>query len=263
MIVDGQRVEAAVVNPAFMSRLVDTSTVGKVSLLNTASVNILDAQKFINLLAEFIGTIENDPLLKQYSSLNYLANGFSLKQCVEALDAALKQVSDDLVALDARESTNHSNQQASIVTLNSRVTELEDSDDHLNFKPAYAVAGEDILAGVYAVTFTENSSSQEGRVIKASNTYSLNKFNVSGILILSSDILEDEPFDRRSLFASGIVTLDDDTFLATDIGKPIYLGSYGELMMTPPAASGTVVVSLGTVTGKNSFNFNPKIIGVN
>lgn len=262
MIQDGQRVEAAVVNPAFMSRLVDTSTVGKVSLLNPNSISISDAQNYINSIADFLGTIENDPLLKQYISTNYIANGNSIKQAVEALDAALKQVSDDLVYLDAREANNHSAHDLAISNLTLSVNEIFDNDDHLNFKQSYAVAGEDIIAGVYAVTFVDNTASQSGRVVKCSNNFAANRFKAAGILILEDDVLEDEVFSRRSLFASGVVHFADDFFSSSDIGKTVYLGNNGELDLNAPTSSGSVVFSLGTVTGKNSMLFVPSMIGV-
>ena len=55
MISDGQRVNAAVVNAALMSRTANTSTTGKLDLLNDASPEIEDVQLEINKSRLFIG----------------------------------------------------------------------------------------------------------------------------------------------------------------------------------------------------------------
>ena len=47
-IINGQPVDAANSNPAWMSRLVDTNTIGKIDLQNSGSSAIVDVQSVIN-----------------------------------------------------------------------------------------------------------------------------------------------------------------------------------------------------------------------
>ena len=85
-VVNGQDVEASIVNAAFMSRISDTSTVGKVSLENANSTSIDDTQKFINDVASAVGTFENDTNANNYTSQVIIANGDTYKEAIEKLD---------------------------------------------------------------------------------------------------------------------------------------------------------------------------------
>lgn len=87
-ISDGQPVNAAATNAAFMSRTVDTSTIGKVSLQESGSGSIGDIQKLTNAIMSDIGrATEVDATSKDYSSNNVVANGDDRKVAIGKLDA--------------------------------------------------------------------------------------------------------------------------------------------------------------------------------
>lgn len=95
---DGQRVNASVTNNAFLSRLVDTSTVGKLALENTETEsgdNVDNTQRAINETFDAVGmTGEGDASRKNYSSNNYISDGTSHKTAIGVLDSSLKSVED-------------------------------------------------------------------------------------------------------------------------------------------------------------------------
>lgn len=101
-VTDGQRANQTSFNAAFMARNGDTDTTGKVSLLNLASTNIVDLQKFVNDLASYIGTIENDPDFKLYASNEYIQDGDSLKEAIEVLDNIARFLNDEIDAAKLR-----------------------------------------------------------------------------------------------------------------------------------------------------------------
>lgn len=88
---NGQDVNAAVTNAAFMSRTADTSTTGVVNLNNTSDVNsgdeITNAQRLINEVADSDGTNgEGDATRKVYSSNRVIADGDDRKTAIGKLD---------------------------------------------------------------------------------------------------------------------------------------------------------------------------------
>lgn len=97
-VIDQQPVNAAVTNAAFLSRLNDSDTVGRVGLKSsvpTSGAFVNDTQRALNKLFEGVGsTGEADTLINQYGLTNFIANGQSRKQALIALDAALKASND-------------------------------------------------------------------------------------------------------------------------------------------------------------------------
>lgn len=86
-IVDGNPVNAAYTNAKVMSRTSDTSTTGKVALLNAGSTSLNDPQKDINDIFTTVGiTGENDVLSKVYSSNEVIVDGESYKASITRLD---------------------------------------------------------------------------------------------------------------------------------------------------------------------------------
>jgi len=90
-VTNGQAVEAAVVNAAYMSRTSNTSTVGVIDLSKPtgSGAQILDAQQVMNNFIETIGMLDQDDTSLTYATTNYVTNGESLKEAISALDAAL------------------------------------------------------------------------------------------------------------------------------------------------------------------------------
>lgn len=88
-ISDGQPVNAAVSNAAWMSRLVDTSTIGKVDLLEVSTTDLLDLQRIINEILDQNGLsneVATDANAKVYSSNNVGTNGDNQKVFIGKLD---------------------------------------------------------------------------------------------------------------------------------------------------------------------------------
>lgn len=99
-VTDGQRVNAAVTNAAFLSRTQNTSAVGKITLDNSEieSGNIItNVQQLINELASVQGNAgEGDAAAKTYSSNNYVADGDDRKVAIGKLDAGLAAVNGNI-----------------------------------------------------------------------------------------------------------------------------------------------------------------------
>lgn len=100
-ISDGEKVNAAASNAAWMSRKVDTDTLGVVGLQNTANPDsgstITNTQRAINKSFDTSGiTDEADATAKTYSSTNYVANGDDRKVAIGKLDAQVGTNAGDL-----------------------------------------------------------------------------------------------------------------------------------------------------------------------
>jgi len=126
-VVNGQKVEASVVNNAFMSRLDNTSTVGKVALQNTDAGSgsaIINTQGYINKLANILGTSELDATPLNYISNDVVADGDNHKVAIEKLDAYAGDLRTDVTTLQ----TAVANIQAEQIVQNNRLTTIESSD---------------------------------------------------------------------------------------------------------------------------------------
>jgi hypothetical protein len=89
---NGQNANQTTFNNAFMSRTVNTSTVGVVGLNNTSNVNsgtaVTNLQRAINELEDTLGMAgEGDATRKNYSSNNVVANGDNRKVAIGKIDA--------------------------------------------------------------------------------------------------------------------------------------------------------------------------------
>lgn len=92
-VTNGQTANQTTFNNAFLSRTADTSTIGKITLNNTADVlsgpMITNIQRYVNELAAVVGVVgEGDSSALIYTSNNYLVNGESHKQSISRLDTA-------------------------------------------------------------------------------------------------------------------------------------------------------------------------------
>lgn len=86
-VVDTNPVNAAYTNSKLMSRTSDTSTTGKVALLNAGSPTLNDPQKDINDIFDAVGMAgENDANAKLYSSNEVIVDGESYKESIVRLD---------------------------------------------------------------------------------------------------------------------------------------------------------------------------------
>lgn len=86
-VIDGNPVNGAYTNSRLMSRTTDTSTTGKVALLNAGSTSLNDPQKDINDIFTATGINgENDTLANTYSSNEVIVDGESYKASITRLD---------------------------------------------------------------------------------------------------------------------------------------------------------------------------------
>jgi hypothetical protein len=97
-ITNGQRVDAANTNAAFVSKTTDSTTVGKLTLNKPAEgAQVESVQKAVNKIYEGLGTTgQNDTDINNYANNNYVADGDSRKVAIEKLDLQTKTNSDDI-----------------------------------------------------------------------------------------------------------------------------------------------------------------------
>jgi hypothetical protein len=106
MVLNGMIANQTTFNTAFVSRTAAaTSTAAIVSLINTAiasGASVNNVQALLNKLIEGIGTTgELDTAINDYASNNYVADGESRKEAIEALDVQLFSTQSDLEAAEA------------------------------------------------------------------------------------------------------------------------------------------------------------------
>lgn len=128
----------------------------------------------------------------------------------------------------------------------------------------FRVAGEAIPAGVFACRFGDASLSEnESEVYLSDNDFSNNRYQVVMIAKPSASVSAGSPVPISELVSFGLVELSSNVFSASDVGKIIYLGASGALLLSPPTATGTVVFRIGQVINQSSFFFCPQLVGVN
>lgn len=89
-------------NAAFVSKIVDSTSVAKLTLNKPSEgTQVTSVQAAINKAFEGVGTTgEADTSINNYSSNNYIVDGDSRKVAIEKLDTQLKTTQDQLSALD-------------------------------------------------------------------------------------------------------------------------------------------------------------------
>lgn len=112
-VVNGSPVDSANTNAAYISKLTDGDTVGKIGFKNTDAISgagIDNIQRYVNEMADASGVAgEGDATSKQYGSTNFVADGDSRKEAIGKLDVQMKITNDlavqnetDITILDAR-----------------------------------------------------------------------------------------------------------------------------------------------------------------
>ena len=99
-VIDGEKVNAAVTNSRFISRTVDSNTVGVVDLDNTTDANsgaqVPNAQEAINENYDVSGTFYQDANAKVYATNNVIADGDNQKEAIEKIDVQVQTNIDDI-----------------------------------------------------------------------------------------------------------------------------------------------------------------------
>lgn len=94
---NGQPINAAVTNAAFVSKITDSTVVSKVTLNKSGSgTQVVDTQQTINKVLDVIGTTEVDALPNDYANSNFITDGDNRKVAIEKLDAQLKTTDDNV-----------------------------------------------------------------------------------------------------------------------------------------------------------------------
>ena len=91
-VIAGSPVSASNTNAAFISRLVNSNTVGKLDLENVSTSSLFDLQRIINEALDAIGVnnkVATDPNTNTYTDQNNILNGDSYKTAIDKLDIAL------------------------------------------------------------------------------------------------------------------------------------------------------------------------------
>lgn len=117
---NGQLANQTTFNNAFMSRTVDTSTVGRINLANALAVSgptITNVQRELNGLGAFIGRASGSTFdsLPTYSSTNVVTNSTDLKTAIGDLDAEHDPNSGSLAARAGRSAISNGSSTISVV----------------------------------------------------------------------------------------------------------------------------------------------------
>ncbi len=177
--INGLPVNSAVVHAEFMSRTEDTSTVAKISLNNTSDVNsgatIANVQRAINKAFEAVGiNNEADTGVNTYNTNNFITNGDSKKEAIEALDLQLGLTQTQLDNIDSGNTQDVT--LASIgSTPNANGASL--AGQVLNLEPASASFGGVVTTGTQ--TFAGNKTFQNNVIINGDFTVNGTPTNVN------------------------------------------------------------------------------------
>ena len=167
---NGQPVNQAVTNAAFLSRTTDSDTIAKVGLKNTdvvSGANIDNAQRAINKAFEGIGTTgETDTTINDYSSNNYILDGDNRKVAIQKLDTQLFATQSQLSALDA---INSQDVTAAAIGSTPNANGFTITPDQIvNLEPANASFGGVVSTG--AQTFAGNKTFQNNVIVSGDLT---------------------------------------------------------------------------------------------
>ena len=185
--VNGLPVNSAVTHAEFMSRTEDTSTVAKVSLNNTSDPNsgavIANVQRAINKAFESVGiNSESDTGVNTYNPNNFITNGESKKEAIEALDTQLGLTQtqlDNLVSANTQDVTL-----APIgSTANANGASL--SGQVLNLEPASASFGGVVTTG--SQTFAGNKTFQNNVTVTGDLTVNGTTTTVNSTTVTTVD----------------------------------------------------------------------------
>lgn len=199
MINTGDPVKAQVVNDAFMSRKVDTSTIGKVQLARPAGSGpvINDTQKFINDIAAAVGTFENDTNSLDYATNHVVVDGDPYKVAIERIDVYAYDLRQDLDALDAREASNNAAQQVTLNDHESRLVTIESQastfggdktfSDDVTVQGDLSVAGSTTLSS-YTATNGDVTGLNAGTLSVANNATVGNDLTVTNSVTIGNDL---------------------------------------------------------------------------
>lgn len=195
----------------------------------------------------------------------------SVLSAIEKLDGnnlATQDDVDDLVTLSgvAVNSTDLGSFSGEIIPDNSTVkgalqsleTEVELVKDSLT--PSFIVGETFVQDETFAVRFARDGETA-GRLYKADNdASSADNFYVVGLVVAGSNL---SAGDSISLKTTGTLPTPDYNWNSADLGKPVFLGTGGQLTITPPSADNTAIVRVGMVQTTTSIFVQPQVVGVN
>lgn len=195
----------------------------------------------------------------------------SVLSAIEKLDGnnlATQDDVDDLVTLSgvAVNSTDLGSFSGDIIPNNSTVkgalqsleTEVESVKNGLN--PSFVVGETFAQDETFAVRFARDGETA-GRLYKADNdASSADNFYVVGLVVAGNNL---SAGDSVSLKTTGTLPNPDYNWNPTDIGKPVFLGTGGQLTITPPSADNTAIVRIGIVQTTFSIFVQPQVVGIN
>lgn len=195
----------------------------------------------------------------------------SVLSAIEKLDGnnlATQDDVDDLVTLSgvAVNSTDLGSFSGEIIPDNSTVkdalqsleTEVESVKDSLN--PSFIVGQTFAQDETFAVRFARDGETA-GRLYKADNdASSADNFYVVGLVVAGNNLIAG---DSVSLKTTGTLPTPDYNWDSADLGKPVFLGTGGQLTITPPSADNTAIVRVGIVQTTMSIFVQPQVVGIN
>lgn len=116
----------------------------------------------------------------------------------------------------------------------------------------------------FAVRMARDSEAGGGyKVKKADNNASADdNFYVIGLALSTTNVAVDSPVNITTMGECYIGDLAS-LFTAGDIGKPVFLGTSGNLTMTAPTDPNTAVVRIGIVMDQSTIFVQPQVVGIN
>ncbi|MEM4379078.1 MAG: hypothetical protein QXL01_00125 [Thermoplasmatales archaeon] len=129
--------------------------------------------------------------------------------------------------------------------------------------PWQRTAGENIPAGVSVVRFGDSSLSENpNQIYLADKLFSLGKWSAIGIINSPTGETASSSIPASRIITFGALSFGTTVFSTSDVGKAVYLGSSGQIQLTPPTLSGDVVVRLGYVTSESRMFVQIQTVGV-
>jgi microcystin-dependent protein len=158
-LVNGQKVNAAATNAAFVSKTTDSTTVGKLTLNKAAEGSQVESvQKAVNKIYEGLGTTgQDDADINNYANNNVILDGDSRKVAIEKLDDAIGNLGSNFLSRDANDFATTLLEKVTVV--DDDIFILEDSEDSGTKK---YIKKSNLLAIPTVSTFTVDQFSGDG-----------------------------------------------------------------------------------------------------
>lgn len=274
---NGQLANENTFNNAYLSRLTDTNTTGKVDLDETSTTEIKDIQRVINEIADQSGIANQsttDAVAKVYSSNNVISNTEDQKVSIGKLDSAFDSTAGhdhdgaNSKAIDAANLSNVNNLFASIQTKDLSPGAGTSDDVSADFT-SQSPGGDSVTEGVITsapsnrVDIVELGTFREiedasghrvyGRITEAASVWTLSYFvNIAGTETAHSLSSQNITYAYKEVF-----TQFTRPTISADVGLFDSLAAVEDIPDASPVQSGKVTTSAQSFAGVKEFASRP------